>query len=136
MAFLQIAFGKLQKLKMDAPINLTKRESEIAERIAWGASQKEVADQLCISRSTVDNTLRKVYEKTGVSKMNELSAWWFCTHFNISFNLSPFTRSLTALCFLVLFLYAEWLHNEDMFCRRCGRGRTRTELVRRTRRID
>lgn len=47
---------------------LTDRESEVAERIAWGASQKEVATELGISRYTVDNTLRKVYDKLHIGK--------------------------------------------------------------------
>ena len=42
---------------------LSPRETEVAERIAWGASQKEVADQLGISRFTVDNIIRKIYGK-------------------------------------------------------------------------
>lgn len=46
----------------------------MAERIAWGASQKEVADDLGISRYTVDNTLRKIYQKLHIGKINELSA--------------------------------------------------------------
>ena len=37
---------------------LSEREAQIAERIAWGASQKEVACDLGISRYTVDNILR------------------------------------------------------------------------------
>lgn len=41
---------------------LSNREIQIAERIAWGASQKEVADDLGISRYTVDNILRKIYQ--------------------------------------------------------------------------
>ena len=63
---------------------LSPRETEVAERIAWGASHKEVADQLGISRFTVDNIIRKIYGKLRIGKINELSAWWFCTHFNKS----------------------------------------------------
>ena len=51
---------------------LTARESQVAERIAWGASQKEVAADLGISRYTVDNILRKVYDKLHIGKINEL----------------------------------------------------------------
>ena len=53
---------------------LTKRESEIAELIAWGATKKDVANRLFISERTVENTARSIYEKTGVTKSNELSA--------------------------------------------------------------
>lgn len=84
--------------------SLTKRESEIAELFAWGASKKEVAERLFISERTVENHARKIYEKTGVSKVNELSAWWFCTKFHISFDLSPLKRKVIATMLLVFMI--------------------------------
>ena len=84
--------------------SLTKRESEIAELFAWGASKKEIAERLFISERTVENHARKIYEKTGVSKVNELSAWWFCTKFNISFDLSPLKRKIIATMLLVFMI--------------------------------
>lgn len=83
---------------------LTKRESEIAELFAWGASKKEIANRLFISERTVENHTRNIYEKTGCSKVNELSAWWFCTTFHISFNLSPLKRAVITGVFLVLMI--------------------------------
>ncbi len=109
---------------------LTTREKEIAECIAWGASQKEVASQLGISRYTVDNILRKIYAKLHIGKINELSAWWFCTNFNISFDLSPLRKSVIALSLLCLFAYTEVMQ-ATLFCRYTVVRRTRTELVRR-----
>ena len=50
---------------------LSEREAQIAERIAWGASQKEVACDLGISRYTVDNILRRIYQKLHIGKINE-----------------------------------------------------------------
>lgn len=83
---------------------LTKRESEIAELFAWGASKKEIANRLFISERTVENHTRNIYEKTGCSKVNELSAWWFCTNFHISFNLSPLKRAIITGVLLVLMI--------------------------------
>jgi DNA-binding CsgD family transcriptional regulator len=88
-------------MSTDAP--LTKRESQIAELIAWGAAKKEIASQLYISERTVENTARNIYAKTEVSKANELSAWWFCTNFNIPFDLSPLQRRMS---FLLILLFA------------------------------
>lgn len=88
---------------MDA-VELTKRESEIAELFAWGASKKDIANRLFISERTVENHARTIYKKTGCGKVNELSAWWFCTTFHISFDLSPFRRKIISLCFLVLMI--------------------------------
>ena len=95
---------------------LTVRENQVAERIAWGASQKEVAADLGISRYTVDNILRKIYEKLHIGKINELSAWWFCTTFGISFDLSPLKRTIGALGLMVLFVAGE-VHQDWQFCR-------------------
>lgn len=105
---------------------LTDRESEVAERIAWGASQKEVATELGISRYTVDNTLRKVYDKLHIGKINELSAWWFCTTFGISFDLSPLKRTIGACCLLGIFMMGEYF-NQEQFCRYRSRRIARTE---------
>ncbi len=106
---------------------LTARESQVAERIAWGASQKEVADDLGISRYTVDNTLRKVYDKLHIGKINELSAWWFCTTFGISFDLSPLKRTIGAICLTCLFIGGEMM-NDWQFCRYRAR-RARIEWI-------
>lgn len=114
---------------MNRNAELTEREGQIAERIAWGASLKEVAHALHIAYKTVDNTRRKIFEKTGCSKINELSAWWFCTHYGISFDLSPMARSAVASFLLLIFIGGEIHYSKD-FCRyRAGR-RTRTECIR------
>ena len=113
---------------------LTKREAQIAELIAWGASKKEVANKLFISEYTVDNHLRKVYSKTKVNKANELSAWWFCTRFHISFDLSPFKKTIIAgallLCFIPSEVYAYRVRvrriNETRTCARYSRRYTPT----------
>jgi DNA-binding CsgD family transcriptional regulator len=85
-------------------VKLTTRESEIAELIAWGAAKKEVADHLCISERTVENHARSIYEKTRCNKVNELSAWWFCTHFGISFDLSPLKQRIISIFLLMLLM--------------------------------
>lgn len=79
---------------MNLLVKLTTRETEIAELFAWGASKKEVANHLNVSERTVENHARNIYEKTGCGKVNELSAWWFCTRFNISFDLSPLKKKV------------------------------------------
>lgn len=95
---------------MNSKVKLTQRETEIAELTAWGAAKKEIADRLYISVRTVENHCRSIYEKTGCSKATELSAWWFCTHFNISFGMSPFARKVAAMLLLCLHLFGEY-HN-------------------------
>jgi DNA-binding CsgD family transcriptional regulator len=116
---------------MNQSVELTPRENQIAERIAWGASVKEVAFALQVKIKTVDNVIQKVYKKVGCSKINELSAWWFCTHFNISFDLSPMARSVVASVLLSIFMIGE-IQSLNDFCRyriRMGR-RYKIETIR------
>lgn len=117
---------------MKADAALTRRESQIAELIAWGAAKKEIAIQLFISERTVENTARHIYEKTEVTKAAELSAWYFCKTFNISFNLSPLKRQLVAVALLLLIVGNGIFHKETV---RTFRSRTKTE-TRASRRGD
>jgi DNA-binding CsgD family transcriptional regulator len=94
--------GEKIKMKKDETNNLTKREKQIAELFAWGATKKDVANRLFISENTVQNHAANIFRKIGVTKINELSAWWFCTRYNISFDLSPIKRQVIALILLVV----------------------------------
>lgn len=118
---------------MNTNATLTRRESQITELIAWGATYKDVSNLLSISPRTVENTVRSAKEKTGVTKVNELSAWYFCTHFNISFNLSPLQRSIIALVFLMLWLPYEFTTHPDVLTTvRSRRIECREKDIRRT----
>jgi DNA-binding CsgD family transcriptional regulator len=87
---------------MKTAANLAKRETEIAELIAWGASKKEIADRLDISVHTVENTTRNIFTKIDIQKATELSVWWFCTKLNMSFDLSPLRRARSIAMLLMI----------------------------------
>lgn len=89
---------------MNSRANLSPREKEVAELLAWGASKKEAADHLFISERTVANHAQNIYVKTGCSKATELSAWWFCHRFRIPLNLSPLARRIVACLLLMIYL--------------------------------
>lgn len=74
---------------MKAAATLSTRETEVARLIAWGMTKKEIANVLLITERTVENHTRAIFKKVGVTKSNELSAWWFCTNYNIPFSESP-----------------------------------------------
>jgi DNA-binding CsgD family transcriptional regulator len=93
-------------------VSLTKRESEIAKLFAWGASKKDVANHLFVSERTVENHARNIYDKTRCEKVNELSAWWFCTNFNISFDLSPLKQRIISI-FLLMIIIPQMADNGD-----------------------
>lgn len=110
---------------------LTKRECEIAELLAWGMSKKEVADKLFISYFTVDNHTKNIFRKIGVTSVNALSAWWFCTRFNISFDLSPLRKAVVAGVLLLCILPRELTLDHDNY--RVRERRVRTTRVQRGR---
>jgi DNA-binding NarL/FixJ family response regulator len=50
---------------------LTKRETEILKLVTRGLSNKEVGDELCISRRTVQGALARIFGKLGVASRTE-----------------------------------------------------------------
>jgi DNA-binding CsgD family transcriptional regulator len=53
---------------------LTPRELEVAVAVARGASNRQAAAELCISRRTVEDHLGRVYRKLGVADRHDLAA--------------------------------------------------------------
>lgn len=93
--------------------DLTKRELEVAEMLAFGASKKEIATKLFISERTVENHARSIYQKVGVSKVSELSTWFIGTKYNISDLSSPLLKKgiVVLVVFIVLLFSADILLN-------------------------
>ena len=98
----------------EKPKELSRREYQVAELIAWGAAKKEIPGMLQklyggvqISVRTVENIVRSIYEKLHVGKANELSAWWFCRHYGVDEDLSPikqFRNTVYSLLFLIIMI--------------------------------
>lgn len=114
------------KTAMNINVTLTKRQKQFVEFLAWGASYKEIADFFRVTYRTVDNTLRNAKERIGLNKVAELSAWWFCTNYNISFDLSPIAKKYIASGCLCLFFFGEVAvaANTPYTARRTRRART------------
>ena len=115
---------------MNTAAKLTPREREIAELLAWGAAKKEVAARLYISTRTVENTAKNIYAKLQIQKATELTVWWFCTSFRISFDLSPLKRQVIAVIMLVILIPSEVFAN-NFFCRLGRANRTEIRATRR-----
>lgn len=110
--------------------DLTTREREIAEHIAWGASKKEMANSFSLSERTIENHTRNIYEKLGCHSINELSAWWFCVKFNISMQLSPLKRQIVATAMLALVMLQIGWMDSSTFVRASRASRAKTSTVR------
>lgn len=130
---------------MDAKDKLSRREMQVAELLAWGAAKKEVPDLLRnlyggreISVHTVENITRRIYEKLGISKASELSAWYFCECHQVDEGLSPIRKAkntIYSILFLLLLLPHTFDFDQDAL--RPQRIRTtRVERVVRARKKD
>jgi DNA-binding NarL/FixJ family response regulator len=60
-------------MSSDSQVKLTKREVEVLSLVIEGKSSKEVADQLYVSKRTVDFHLANIYSKLSVT--NRLQAF-------------------------------------------------------------
>ena len=132
----------------DEKVKLTTREEQVAELIAWGASYKEVPDLLTekyggkeISFNTVVKHIQNIFAKLKISKVNELSAWWFQTHEGVDSSHSPFTPRVRErlFSFILLLAITPSIYDMDQAIRP-GRLRTSVRVERfqrsRSRRSD
>jgi DNA-binding NarL/FixJ family response regulator len=56
-----------------SPMELTATERRVADLVAAGRKNREVADELFVSVKTVEANLRRVYQKLGVRSRTELT---------------------------------------------------------------
>jgi non-specific serine/threonine protein kinase len=54
---------------------LTRREREIAGLVADGLGNREIADQLFLSKRTVDSHMEHIFTKLGFSSRTQLANW-------------------------------------------------------------
>lgn len=54
---------------------LTKRENEIAELVATGMTNREIADRLVIARRTAETHVDHILGKLGFTNRTQIAAW-------------------------------------------------------------
>jgi DNA-binding NarL/FixJ family response regulator len=57
------------------PAPLTHREVEVLQQLAAGSTNKEIAQELCISEHTVKSHVIHVFNKIGVNDRTQASVW-------------------------------------------------------------
>lgn len=132
-------------VKLSSRHPLSRREFQVAELLAWGAAKKEIPDLLRnlyggreISVHTVENITRRIYEKLGINKASELSAWYFCECHQVDGQLSPIRKlknTIYSILFLLILAPQTFDFDQD-FLRPQRIRTTRVERVIRTRKKD
>ncbi|MBP7174946.1 MAG: hypothetical protein KBA53_01840 [Thermoclostridium sp.] len=72
----QIKVSKLQNAAFDLPSSLTIRELEITRMITCGLSNRQIAENLFISRRTVDAHVQHILLKLDLNNRAQVSAWY------------------------------------------------------------
>lgn len=67
---------------------MSRREKEIAELLARGMSEKEIAEKLFISPATVNNHTRNIREKFGLNKNSEIILLYIAQRNNKKFSIA------------------------------------------------
>jgi DNA-binding NarL/FixJ family response regulator len=71
----QLGVKPVRKPATSSPGGLTKREVDILTRIACGATNKQVAEEVVLSEKTVRRHLANIYTKLGVSSRTAAVSW-------------------------------------------------------------
>ena len=82
--------------------SFTTREKEIADLLARGLSEKEIADELFISPATVNNHTRNIREKFNLNKNSEIVLLYIATYNNRKFSLADIRKYVISIILVLL----------------------------------
>ena len=66
----------MRSLKTPASPPLTRREREIAELVADGLSNREIAQRLVLSERTAQNHVQHILTKLGLPNRGQIAVWF------------------------------------------------------------
>ncbi len=59
----------------EPPAKLSRREKGVAELLARGLTNRQIAEELFLSERTVENHVRNILKKLDLSSRSEVAAW-------------------------------------------------------------
>ncbi|GEM_PF-4000959 len=79
---------------MNLQAQLSPRETEVAEIMAFTKSKSDAADKLCISEGTLSAHTYRIYDKLEINSKSELVIWWMVRKMGISKTMIPYFQYL------------------------------------------
>jgi len=107
--------------------SLSAREKTIAKLLAWGYTQKEIANKLFVSPLTISTHLRNIYRKLTIHKETDLCRYWIFYEYGIADN--PL-KKVIAVFFLALTTTMIFSQNNAVRVFRTAPARQATRTVR------
>lgn len=111
----------------------TVRELQIAELIAWGQTEKDIARNLYLSTDTVKTHKKNLMRKIGAHNIADVTRWFITKTENIRLTKSEFARQ-TISVFLLLLTLGDIAGHQEVY--RVFRTKTRTETRARRRKDE
>lgn len=95
---------------MNLTAQLSKRENEVAEIMAFTKSKSDAADKLCISEGTLSAHTFRIYEKLGINSKSELVIWWMVTRMHVEKQLIPYFKLVPVVIISYCLLHSQVYH--------------------------
>lgn len=84
---------------MNLLAQLSPRETQVAEIMAFTKNKADAADKLCISEGTLSAHTYRIYEKLEINSKSELVIWWMVAKMEIKKNMIPYFKMVPILFF-------------------------------------
>lgn len=92
---------------MNFEAQLSKRELEVAEVLAFSQQRQQAAARLFIAEGTLAAHSYRIYEKLEVNSKTELIIWWMVTRLGIDKERIPYFRLLPVLLLTITMFLPE-----------------------------
>ena len=63
------------RIETDLPCPLTRRELEVAELVAQGLTNRQIAERLYLSARTAQNHVQHILDKLGLPNRSQIAVW-------------------------------------------------------------